>query len=83
LKKAYDSVRREVFNNIQEFGVCLKREGLQNEMYNKVRIVKYLSDMFPVKNGLSIVFQLCFTIHHYECPSNSGGNISCCSLLIV
>jgi hypothetical protein len=56
-KKAHDSVRREVLYNILiEFGVPMKPVRLikmcLNEMYSKVRISKYLSDNFPIKNGL-------------------------------
>jgi hypothetical protein len=38
--------------------VCL------NETYNKVRIVKYLSDNFPVQNGLK------YEILYFHCFSN-------------
>jgi hypothetical protein len=59
LKKAYDSVRREVWYNIfirVEFGVPMKLVTLikmcLNEIYSKVLIGKYLSDTFPIQNGL-------------------------------
>jgi hypothetical protein len=55
--QAYDSVRREVLYNILiEFGVPMKLVRLikmcLNETYSKVRINKYLSDTFPIQNGL-------------------------------
>jgi hypothetical protein len=56
-KKAYDSVRREVLNNILiEFGIPRKLVELikmcLNETCSAVRIVKNLSDKFPIQNGL-------------------------------
>jgi hypothetical protein len=51
-KKAHGSVRREVLHNIPiEFGVSMKLVRLikmcLNETYNKVRIGKHLSDIYP------------------------------------
>jgi hypothetical protein len=56
-KTAYDSVRREVLNNILiEFGVPMKLvrliEVCLNEMYSTFRIGKHLSDNFPIQNDL-------------------------------
>ena len=57
-KKAYDSVRREFLNNILliEFGITLKLVKLikmcLNKTYSRVRVGKYLSDKFTIKNGL-------------------------------
>jgi hypothetical protein len=56
-KKAYDSVRREVLYNILiKFGIPMKLVRLVkiclNETYSRVRVGKYLSDPFPIKNGL-------------------------------
>jgi hypothetical protein len=55
--KAYDSVRREVLNNILiEFGIPMKLVRLikicLSETYCRVRLGKHLSDTFPIKNGL-------------------------------
>jgi hypothetical protein len=55
-RKAYDSGRREVLYNILiEFGVPMKLVRLikmcLNETYSEARIVKYLSDSFPIQNG--------------------------------
>jgi hypothetical protein len=57
LKKAYDSVRREVlYNIIIEFGIPMKLVRLVkmclNETYSRVRVGKHLSGTFPMKNGL-------------------------------
>jgi hypothetical protein len=57
VKKAYDSVRREVLCIILiEFGVPVKLASLikmsLNEMYIKVCIGKHLSDSFPIQNCL-------------------------------
>jgi len=56
IKKAYDLVRREVFCSILiEFGIPMKLVRLMkmclSETYNRVRVGKKLSDMFPIKNG--------------------------------
>ena len=56
-KKAYDSVRREVFYNILNgFGIPMKLVRLikmcLNEIYSRVQVGKNLSDMLPIRNGL-------------------------------
>jgi hypothetical protein len=60
LKKAYDSVRKEVLYNILiEFGISMKPVRLinkrLNETYCRVRVGTHLSDMFPFKNVLEEV----------------------------
>jgi len=57
VKKAYDSVRREVWYNIlSEFGIPMKLIRLikkfLNDIYSRVQIGKLLYDIFPSKNGL-------------------------------
>jgi hypothetical protein len=57
LKKAYDSVRRDVLYNIPiEIGISMKLVRLiklcPTETYNRVRVGKNLTDMFPIRNGL-------------------------------
>jgi len=57
LKKAYDSVRREVLYKILiEFGIRRKLVRLVKmsltETYSKVRVGKNVSDRFPIRNGL-------------------------------
>jgi hypothetical protein len=56
LKKAYDSVKREILYNILlEFGIPKKLVRLSKlclyETYSKVRLGKLLSDEFPIQNG--------------------------------
>jgi hypothetical protein len=60
-KKAYDSIRREVLHNILiEFGILIKVIRLikvcLNETYSRFLVVKYFSDMFPIRNGLKRIY---------------------------
>jgi hypothetical protein len=57
IKKAYDSVTREVLYNILiEFGTSVKLVRLiklcLNKTYTRVRVGKHLSKIFPIKSGL-------------------------------
>jgi len=57
LKKTYDSVRREVLNNILiEFRIPIKLVHLIKiflfETHSRVRVGKHLSDVFPLRNDL-------------------------------
>ena len=74
-KKAYDSVREVLYNILIEFGIPVTLGGLiklcMNENYNRVRVDKYLSDVFPITNGLkkrrcffSIVFLTLLRVCH-------------------
>jgi hypothetical protein len=56
-KKAYDSVRREVLYNILiEFRIPRKLIRLIKtyllETHSRVQVGKYVSDRFPIRNGL-------------------------------
>jgi len=56
-KKACDSFRREVFNNILiEFGIPMELVRLiklcLNETYSRVWVGKNLSDVLPIRSGL-------------------------------
>ena len=55
-KKAYDSVRSGfLYNILNEFGIPMKLVRLINmclvEPFNRDRVGKNLSDMFPIRNG--------------------------------
>jgi hypothetical protein len=59
-KKVYDSVKREVLYNILlEFVIPKKSVRVikmcLNEICNNVHVGKYLSDTFPIQNGLKQV----------------------------
>ena len=57
VKKAYDLVRGEVlYNTLIEFGILTKLVRLikmrLTETCNRVQVVKNMSDMFHIRNGL-------------------------------
>ena len=57
IKKAYDSIRREVLYNVLiEFGIPMKLLRLikmcLKETYSRVWKGKHLPDMFPIRSGL-------------------------------
>jgi len=56
-KEVCDSVKREVlYNSLPEFSMPKKLIRLikicLNETYSKIRVGKYLSDTYPIQNGL-------------------------------
>jgi len=67
-KTTYDSVRREVLQNILvKFGIPVKLVRLMKmcltETYGTVRESKNLSDMFPIRKGLKqeMLYRRCFS----------------------
>ena len=57
IRKAYDSVRREIFYNIlMEVGILGKLVRLikvcLNELCSRVRVGNYLSDIFPIADSM-------------------------------
>ena len=57
MKKAYDSVTREaLFKFLIEYGIARKIVKLikmsLTETYSRVQVGKYVSDRFPIRNGL-------------------------------
>jgi hypothetical protein len=85
LKKAYESVRRELLYNILiEFGVPMEQVRLikmcLNDTYSEVRMGKHLSDSFPIQNCLKhgdalspLLFNFVFRICHGGGPGKPGG----------
>jgi len=82
-KKAYDSVRREVlYIALTEFCTTMKLVSLikmcLNETYSTVQVGNHVSDMFPIKNGLTKqnayhhCFQLCLEYTITRVHANQG-----------
>jgi len=72
LKKAYDSVRREILYNILiALGIPYETDKANknvSETYSRVRICKHLSEMFPIRNGLKqadVLLPLLFSALEY------------------
>jgi hypothetical protein len=75
LKKAYDSVRRELLYSVLiECGTPRKLTGLiqmcLDETYNTVHIGKYQSDKVPIQNGLNreMLYHHCFSTLLWNMP---------------
>ena len=55
-KKAYDSIRKVLYNILIECGIPMKLVRLikmcLNEIYCRVQVGKHLYDMFSIRNGL-------------------------------
>ena len=68
-KKAHKSIRREVLYNILiDFGIPMKllrliKKMCMNKTYSTVRVYKHLSDMLPIRNGLTqgMLYRHCFS----------------------
>jgi hypothetical protein len=70
LKKAYDSVRREVLYNIPiEFGIFMEPVRLI-KMCSGVRIHKHLSGIFPIKNSLRKGDALTLLLFNFSVENN-------------
>jgi len=54
-KKAYDSVRGEIYNIFIDFSIPMKLAITMclHEMYSLIWVDKHLSDMYPIRNSLN------------------------------
>ena len=87
-KKAYDSVRKEVFYNIiMEFGISMKLVRLiktcLNETYNRVWVGKHLSKLFPVRNVLKQGDALLLLLFNFAFQYAIRGHISFWFMLLM
>jgi hypothetical protein len=70
LKKAYDSVRREVLYDFPiEFGIFLELVRLM-KICSRVRLCKNLSDIYPIKNTLRKVDALSLLLFSHTVENN-------------
>jgi hypothetical protein len=83
-KKAYDSINREVpYSILLEFVTPKKLVTLikmrLSETYSKVRVDKYLSDKFPIQNGLKQgdAYRHSSSILPWNMPSEKSKKIRC------
>jgi hypothetical protein len=78
VKKAFDSIRREVlYNNLFEFDIPMKPVRLikmcVKDTYSRVWVVEHLSDMFPIRNVFKHTHALLPFLLNFALESPLGG----------